>query len=188
MNTRLKTRLLVLLAAAILGPVMYLLSLGHCFLPLTRSANYQNEKLEMREYGTFVIPSTARTIPATLKRVTWQITNPGRARLLATSERLEGAAPNQNHTLQEVLEAMGYDFPPGCVASAGDSVPHWRISHYPSMLRRIEKDLSLTAKYKESLDQDDAPLPNAQRGANGSQPFSSQTNRTSPTAAPRRSP
>ena len=135
-----------------------------------------------------VMPSSSPTISGSLDRLIWSIKNPGQARLLAIAKRLETEAPNEDHGLKEVLEKMGYPFPTGCSASSGHESHGWRVTHYPSMLRRIQKDFRLKVTWREPLGHDGEPLPNPQGRANGRQPFSSETNQTSGAAASRRSP
>jgi hypothetical protein len=182
------TKILIPIALVVAGVALYLLTLGHCFLPLPGPT--QNEKLEHWRYSSYplVMPASSQTISGSLERLVWKVKHPGHARLLATAKRLEAAAPNQDHDLQEVLEAMGYNFPPGCGASSGDIVPGWTVTHYPSILRRIQKDFQLKVTWKEPSGHDEPSSPNQQGGANGKQPFSSGTNRTSAAATSRRSP
>jgi hypothetical protein len=177
-------KVLALIAVIIMGARLYLLTLGHCFLPLPGPAHYTNERLEFWCYSSYplVMPSSAQSISGSFERAAWQIKHPGHARLLATVKRLEAAAPKQEPRLQEALEAMGYDFPPGCGASSGDIVPGWRITHYPSMLRRIQKDFQLKVTWSEPSKHNEPLSPN------GRQPFSSETNQTSAAPASRPSP
>ena len=179
MNKRLiKTLLPIVLVAA--GALLYLLTLGHCFLPLPGRTHYNNEKLEFWYYPPrdLALPPSPPTPFGTLEILAWQIKHPAQARLLATAERLEAAAPKQHHGLQEVLQAMGYDCPPGCAATSGDNDPGCRITHYPSMLRRIQRDFQLKVTHKL------AP-PSPEPAADGSQPAGSDTNRASAAAASR---
>ena len=186
MSARFRWTLTVFVASGVMACAMYFLTLGHCFLPIGGPAQWQNERVEMRQYATWGNPLPV--LPGTIERLRWKVANPGRARALATLKRLSATAPNHNHTLQEVLEAMGYKFPSGCGASAGDRPPGWRISHYPSMLNRIEKDFRLQARYRIPLDRAKEASPNPQGGVNGRQPSSSDTNQTSAAAASRHSP
>jgi hypothetical protein len=183
-------KVLAPIAVIVAGAVFYLLTIGHCFLPLPGSTHYKDERLEFWCYSSYplVMPQSSQTVSGSLERLAWEVKHPAHARLLATAKRLEAAAPNQDHGLRQVLEAMGYDFPPGCGASSGDIVPGWRITHYPSMLRRIQKDFQLKVTWKEPSGHGESSSPNQQGGANGRQPFSSETNRTSAVAASRRSP
>jgi len=157
---------------------VYLLTLGQCFLPHWGVENHRNEQLEMREYSPFILPARGNTVGGILGRVKWTVMYPGRAKVLSAAEMLQMQAPKEDHNLREVLEKMGYSFPPGCAASSGDVVPGWRITHYPSVLNRIERDLHLSPHWVWAVEQDGA--------ANGSQPFSSATNTTSSSAGSRR--
>jgi hypothetical protein len=143
-------KVLVPIAVIVATAVLYLLTLGHCFLPQGPN-HYQDERLESWCYSSYplVMPPSSQTISARLGRLAWQIKHPGPARLLATAQKLEAATPEKYHGLEEVLKAMGYDFPPESGASSGDMVPGWRITHYPSMLRRIQKDFELKVTGKE---------------------------------------
>jgi len=133
-------------AIAVVFMAAYIVTLGHIFLPF-RDFNHHNEKIEIRVYSAFVIPSSSDTMRDALHRLGWRIQYPGRAGFLAAAEKLQTSAPNQSHELQEVFEALGYPFPPGCYASSGDIVSGWRISNYPSVLDRIERDLNLKPEH-----------------------------------------
>ena len=152
MTKSLKRNAIISIIGILVCCTVYLFTLGHFFLPLDANAHYGNEKLETWGYTTY--PLAIRPKPANisdiLQQVIWKISRPGQARLLATAARLRSAAPDQDHTLQEVLEAMGYKFPPGCHASGGgDNSPGWHITHYPSMLSRIAKDLHFRVTSRE---------------------------------------
>ena len=190
MRTRLKLYLLGSLATVVAASVLYLLTLGHYFLPFHGSAHFGNEKLELWSFSSYplVMPSTSPTISGSLDRLIWSIKNPGQARLLAIAKRLETEAPNEDHRLKELLEKIGYPFPAGCGASSPEIVPGWRITHYPSMLRRIQKDFHLMVTWREPLGSDKKPSPNPQGGANGRQPIHSETNGASAAASSGRSP
>ena len=189
MNKRL-VRIVVSVAVVAAGAVLYLLTFGHCFLPLGVTECYKNERPEFWVFSPYplVMPSSSATIAGSFDRLAWSIKNPGMARLLAIAKRLEAEAPNEDHGLKELLEKMGYPFPTGCSASSGHESHGWRVTHFPSMLRRIQKDFQLTNTWREPIGPHGDTSPNPQGGANGRQPFSSGTNRTSAAAASRRSP
>jgi hypothetical protein len=186
MNKRL-VKILVSIAVVVAGAVLYLLTLGHCFLPFGAVGHYKNERPEFWFFSPYplVMPSSSQTIAGTFDRLAWSVKNPGMARLLAIAKRLEMEAPNEDHGLKELLEKMGYPFPTGCSASSGRESHGWRVTHYPSMLRRIQKDFRLKVTWRVPCE---GLSPNPQGAANGRQPFSPETNRTSSAAASRRSP
>ena len=167
MTKSFKRNAIISIIAIAMCSAVYLFTLGHFFLPLGATEHYENEKLETWGYTTYplVIRPTPANLPDVFKQAAWRISRPGQACLLATAERFQSAAPHQDHTLQEVLEAMGYKFPPGCGASCGDIVPDWRITHYPTMLRRIAKDLHFRVTWREPVKshEDQRPNPAAQR-------------------------
>ena len=188
---KLLAKIVVSVAVVAAAAVLYLLTFGHCFLPLGAVAHYKNERPEFWFFSPYplVIPSSSQTIAGSFDRLAWKSAkNPGMARLLAIAKRLETEAPKEDHELKELLEKMGYPFPTGCSASSGPESHGWRVTHYPSMLRRIQKDFRLRVTWRELLGKDEGLSPNPQGGANGRQPFSSETNRTSAAAASRRSP
>ena len=162
----------------------YLLTWGHVFLPRWRLEGHEGEHIETRTYKFFGIPRTSRTA-----YIAWHITHPGQARIVATAEVLSRSATDSLHPLKDCLELMGYSFPNGCDATGGGGDPprRWAITHYTSMLDRIEKDLNLTLHSRVSANDEREASPNPQGGANGSQPFTSETNRISAAAASRRS-
>jgi hypothetical protein len=162
-----KRQAAVSLIAIAVASTAYLLTLGHFFLPFGATAFYEKEKLDTWEYTTYPLAIQPKPADLTdaLKRAAWKIARPGQVCLLATAERLQAAAPNQDHSLQEVLEAMGYKFPPGCHATTVEIVPCWRITHYPSMLRRIAKDLHFRVTWRAPAEPagDERPNPAVQR-------------------------
>ena len=155
-------KVLAPIAVVVAGALLYVLTVGHCFLPLPGATHYKDERLEFWSYTSYplVMPPSSQTISGSLERLVWKVKHPGHARLLATAKRLEATAPNQDHGLREVLEAMDYEFPPGCSASSGDIVPGWRITHYPSMLRRIQKDFQLKVTWREPSGHHESLSPN----------------------------
>jgi hypothetical protein len=187
MSTRLRRSLLIsgalVLAAALCAA--YLFTWGHVFLPRWRLEGHESEQIETRTYDFFAIPRTSRTA-----YIAWQIKHPGQARLVATAEALGRSAINSSNPLRDCLQSMGYTFPSGCDASGGRGDPprRWAITHHVSMLNRIEKDLSLTLHSRTPAHAEPEAAPNPQGGANGRQPFSSDTVQTSAAAASRRSP
>ena len=155
MTGQLKRSLLVAVALgmAVGAPSAYLLTLGHCFLPL-RAFDYRDERIEVREYeglGWYLVPSL--TIIHRVQNALHPIIYPGRARMDAAIAKVESTwgpsffeSSGPNSEFQQVLQTMGYSFPPGC--SAGVDTNGWRIVHYPSMLNRIERDLRLNRRRK----------------------------------------
>jgi hypothetical protein len=118
----------------------YLLSYGHFFLPLPASSHFSNEKIETRGFHPFLVPQNTGLL--------WRLEYPGRARLIDASKEIH-AKNNVQSGLQLTLEKLGYVFPPGCRADSGDYVPGWYITHYPSILDRIQKDFRLQLAFTE---------------------------------------
>ena len=171
----------------------YLLTAGHCFLPLTSLACPGKEPIEVREYQSFGVPWLSVTRKPNRFRdaitiVVWLLRYPGRAQLYATSDRLRTTKPYQVLMLHDSLKAMGYPFPPGCGSGVPDIQPGWRVTNYPSVLDRIEKDLELERLRYSPVHDFKGKLLNPQGGANGRQPFGSETNWAAVAAASRRSP
>jgi hypothetical protein len=172
MTKSLKRNAIISIIGIVVCSAVYLFTLGHFFLPLGANAKYGNEKIETWGYTTYplVIRPKPANVSDTLQQALWKISRPGQACLLATADRLQSAAPNQDHTLQEVLEAIGYKFPSGCHASGGgDNSPGWRITHYPSMLRRIARDLHFRVTWREPVEphEDQPPNNSLQRARHG---------------------
>ena len=92
----------------------------------------------MRFYSHFVLPPDAKTFQGTLLRTKWTLLHPGQARLFNAWQKL--LMPDQG--FQEALEELGYSFPTNCFAS-NPQEKSVSITHYPSMLQRIEKDMQM---------------------------------------------
>ena len=150
----------VLFAVPIFLTAAYLLTFGHCFLPVPNSGKFANEPLEFRIYSPFSLPLQSHDFQGAYARVKWKVTRPGQARLFAVSQRLSQADLDSDDPFQKCLEKLGYTFPKGCKASAGGDPPSWHITHYPSLLNRIERDLGLKPEYTERVGRDGSPLPN----------------------------
>lgn len=161
-----------------LGMCGYLLTFGHCFLPLPSVHSFQNERIEMRIYPPgFEHPDESSSA---LTRAVWVLTRPGQARLLGAAKRLAQANPEpRSRGLYMTLKDLGYPFPQGCGARNGGDPPDWKIVHYPAILARFEKDLHLGAGYRVALGVDGGPLPNQQNGGAGEHPSPSEVDRTS---------
>ncbi len=140
------------LGAGIGAPLAYLLTLGHCYVPL-EAFDYRNEETEVREYDGFYVRMYSESTRLSracegILRLRDKIVYPGRMRLCAAIAKIEGghgsffALSGPDSEMQQSLEAMGYAFPTGCSAGV-DTNNVYRIKHYPSMLNRIEKDLGL---------------------------------------------
>jgi hypothetical protein len=179
MNGRLKRRLLLLgaLGVVIAAPLAYFLTLGHCFLPL-EAFDYRNETIEVRQYEGLYwrayreSTSITRALQA-VRRVEDKIVYSGRVRMDAAIAKVEATGSSspfemsgRNSLFQQVLETMGYAFPPGCSAGV-DTNYVWRIVHYPSMLKRIEKDLRLKRHSRDLQVRGVVTSPNKRGAGNG---------------------
>ena len=179
---------------AILMATAYLLTLGHCFLPLSGLAYPGTEVVEVREYESFGVPWMSATrkpnrIRDAITKAVWTLRYPGRAQLCAVTDRLSTTKPYyQQLMLHDGLKAMGYPLAPGCGSGVPDVQPGWRVTNYPSVLDRIEKDLKLERLRYRPVYDFQGKLLNPQGGASGRQPSTSDTNRMSAAAASRRSP
>jgi hypothetical protein len=178
MSPQIKQRLFVLgaLGLVVAVPLLYLLTLGHCFLPL-RAFDYRGERIEAREYEGLSWRMYREYTPwirarENVRRVADRILYPGRSRLdaaIAKVERAHGSYftnSGPDSEIQRSLQAMGYAFPAGC--SAGVETNNvYRVLHYPSMLNRIEKDLWLK-RHSSSLPVGGGPIsPNHAASGNG---------------------
>jgi len=105
---------------------------------------YKGEKIVTRRYpASFSVGLESWvSVGAAFRDVRWRLANPGHARMISAAAKLEKKSPNGVFTPQQVLEELGYKFPPGCYfrASVGNC---WEAAHYPSMLKRIETELDL---------------------------------------------
>jgi hypothetical protein len=168
---------IVLFAVVLFLPVAYFLTLGSCFLPAPNPRRFVNEPLEMRIYPTFAIPLQSRDLEGAYERLKWNFTRPGQARLFATGQRLAQAHPNLDDPFQKCLEEFGYTFPKGCWAIGGGDPPFFRITHYPSMLNRIERDLHFKSFETVQIGTDGKPLPNPKIQRTGAGRSAAETNK-----------
>ena len=90
------TKTLTPIAVIAAGVVLYLLTIGHCFLPIPGTVHYKDERLEFWCYSSYplALASSSQTISGSFERLAWNVRHPGYARLLAAGKRLEVAAPN----------------------------------------------------------------------------------------------
>ncbi len=139
----------LLCAAIILLSVSYVLTFGHCFLPKPKPDTFRNERIEIRTFSGFFVPSQSNTVAGFLARMKWRCLYPGQVRLISVADN--------DHLLRKALEKMGYSFPRGCSARIGDNIP-MEITHYPSVLSRIEKDLHLTVTWRAPIGSDGEPM------------------------------
>jgi hypothetical protein len=150
----------LLLAALILVLAAgYFSTIGHCFLPHRNPETFLGEQLEVRTFSGFVIPDRSKTLAGLFARIKWRLLRPGQVRLLAAAEKIEQEKPGADHVLKTALEQLGYGFPSGCYARSGDNLP-MEITHYPSALNRIQKDLHLDVSWRSLIGPDGNPLPN----------------------------
>jgi len=133
-SRRNKTGPIILSATVALIIGAYLMTSGHYFLPLPHRINSESKALETWEFSSFVIPSDID--------IWYRVKYPARVRMI------ELMASSTNATLKEIFEELNYPFPPGCFASAGDRGGGIRITHYPSILKRIQTDFQLPPTYK----------------------------------------
>ncbi len=108
---------------------------------VSERAVHDAERIEVRCYhGTIIVPDAESSLMAFLERTRWRFANPGQARIVSAMARV--SARTVLHTPQQVFEELGYRFPPGCYAqiAVGHRV---EVAHYPSVLRKMEKDLNL---------------------------------------------
>jgi hypothetical protein len=127
----------------IAASVTYFFTLGHCFLPLGE-LDCRKESIETREYEQLVWYMPKGRAAEIFQKVQRRVVYPGQYRMdraIAAVEALPWGRSGAPPELQQVLEAMGYHFLHGCSAEVVIGQDRWRISHYPSMLNRIEKDL-----------------------------------------------
>ena len=84
-------KVLAPIAVVVAGALLYVLTVGHCFLPLPGATHYKDERLEFWSYTSYplVMPPSSQTISGSLERLVWKVKHPGHARLLATAKRLE---------------------------------------------------------------------------------------------------
>jgi len=152
---------IALFAVVLLPPAAYLLTFGRCFLPAPDPSRLVAEPMEMRTYAPFELPLQSDNMAGSYARIRWRFTRPGQARLFAASRRLSATKGQSDELLQGCLESSGYEFPPGCGASAGGDPPRWSIWHYPSMLNRIQADLRLRSTWTNALGPDGEVLRDA---------------------------
>jgi hypothetical protein len=178
MTPQIKQRLFVFeaLGLVLAVPLLYLLTLGHCFLPL-RLFDYRGERIEAREYDGLAWRMYGEYTPwirarENVRTVADRILYPGRSRLDAAIAKIERAHGSYftnsgpDSEIQQTLEAIGYAFPVGCSASV-ETNNVYRFLHYPSMLNRIEKDLWLK-RHSSSLSVGGGPIsPNHTALGNG---------------------
>lgn len=157
----------------------YLLTFGRCFLPVPNPNKFANEPLEFRMYSPFALPLQSRDVEGVYARIKWKFTRPGQARLFAVFQRLSRANPDLDRPFQKCLEELGYAFPEGCRGSGGGDPPSWRITHHPSVLNRIERDLSLKPTYIERVGRVGSSLPNPALQRTGASGSASETNQQS---------
>jgi hypothetical protein len=138
----------------------YVLTFGRCFLPLPNPNKFASEPMEFRKYSPFALPLQSQDFEGAYARIKWKFTRPGQARLFAASQHLSQAGLDSDSPFQKCFEELGYAFPKGCRASGGGDPPSWRITHYPSVLNRIERDLNLKPTYTERVGRDASSLPN----------------------------
>ncbi len=168
---------IALSAAALFLITAYLLTFGRCFLPPPNPNKFASEPLEFRMYSPFALPLQSHDLEGAYSRIKWKFTRPGQARLFAVSKRLSQADLDSDRPFQRCLEKLGYAFPEGCRATGGGGdPPSWRITHYPSVLNRIERDLSLKPNYTERVGRDGGPLPNPALQRTGASRSASETN------------
>jgi len=156
---RFRLTLLVLAVFIVVASATYLLTDG-CYFLRCCAVPRQNERIELREYEMFAAPSRTNTVRSIAGWLIWRVRNPAQARFVATDKRLRTRTPNNERRLQEVLVAMGYEFPAGCHAVYRNSSRSWWVSHYPSVLQSIEGRLRLTPTFTMSLDTSRDPAPN----------------------------
>jgi hypothetical protein len=165
-----------LFAVVLFLPAAYLLTFGRCFLPLPNPNEFASEPLEFRMYSPFVLPLQSHDFEGAYARMKWKFSCPGQARLFAVSQRLSKANLGLDSPFQKCFEELGYTFPKGCTARGGGDPPSWRITHYPSVLNRIERDLSLKPIYIERVGRDGSSLPNPALQRIGASGSASETN------------
>jgi hypothetical protein len=168
-----------LFAVALFLTAAYLITFGRCFLPVPNPNKFANEALEFRMYSPFALPLQSHDFEGAYARSKWRFTRPGQARLFAVSQRLSQANLDLDSPFQKCLEELGYTFPKGCRASGGGDPPSWRITHYPSVLNRIERDLSLKPNYIEGVGRGGGSLPNPALQRTGASRSASETNQQS---------
>src|SRR5580765_7912045 len=142
-------RAFLILGCAVMLAALYLLTIGHCFLPMPNVDSFTKERVEIRRY-ILVMPSQAQTLEGIYQRTKWRFLNPGQDRLFRVAVEIDRADPHTDNLLQKSLVEMGYKFPNGCRASSGEGGT--RIQHYPSMLNRMERDLHLRCVSVTALD------------------------------------
>ena len=143
-------RAFLILGCAVMLAALYLLTIGHCFLPMPNVDSFTKERVEIRRYS-LVVPSQAQTLEGIYQRTKWRFLNPGQDRLFRVAMQIDRADPVvDKNLLQKSLVEMGYKFPNGCWASSGEGGT--RIQHYPSMLNRMERDLNLRCVSVTALD------------------------------------
>jgi hypothetical protein len=163
-------------AVALFVTAAYLLTFGRCFLPLPNPDKVASEPLEFRMYSPFELPPESHDLEGAYARIKWKFTRPGQARLFAVSERRSQANLNSDHLFQKCLEELGYTFPQGCSASGGGDPPSWRITHHPSVLNKIERDLNLKPTCIERVGRDGRPLPKPALQGTGTSGSAGETN------------
>jgi hypothetical protein len=143
MSPRAKGRSLALGISAIAVLAACVIGMAHR-ATVPKSGVYKGEQIVTRlYYGSFPMGAEQWvSVGAAVRDVRWRLAHPGHARLLSGVARMEKKSPKGGFTGQQVLEELGYKFPPGCyfVAAPGGS---WAAAHYPLMLKRFEKELDL---------------------------------------------
>jgi hypothetical protein len=148
---------------------LYLLTIGHCFLPLPNTNGFTNERFELRSYrGSEGESVKTDTLAGAYDRLKWRLLNPGQVRLCAAMEQVFDDAKRGNDRkpvddfFKPALEKLGYQFPKPCTAYWA----HHRlfIIHHPSVLNRIESDLNIKPSSTERVTSNGEPIPEAQRG------------------------
>lgn len=150
---------LALFAVLLFLTAAYFLTCGRCFLPLPNPNKFANEPLEFRMYSLSALPPQSRDFEGAYARLKWKFTRPGQARLIAVMQRLSQANPKSDNLFQKSLEELGYTFPKGCCADRSGEHASWSITHHPSVLNRIERDLNLKPVYTERVSPDGSFLP-----------------------------
>ena len=178
MKTTIERRGLMIAGLVLVLAAGYFSTIGHCFLPRRNPKAFLGEQLEVRTFSGLVIPDQSKTLAGLFARTKWRLLRPGQARLLAAAEKIEKNNPRADHILRRSLEELGYAFPPGCDARSGDNLA-LEITHYPSMLNGIAKDLQLKVSWRAVIGPDGDPLPNPAVQRTGASRSASQTNRES---------